>query len=126
MVLTRLLTASEVAHILHVHINTIRRGTNQGELKGFRIGSRGDRRYQESDVETFLLEGMTPRKDVEVCDECFRSRGLYPLPAQEQGTAASLYGCRWCGWKGRPATITYSGKAPRASQVRRARAQGWK
>ena len=52
-----MLTASEVAGILHVHINTIRRWTNQGKLKGFRIGTRGDRRYRESDVEIFLLGG---------------------------------------------------------------------
>ena len=51
-----MLTASEVAHLLGVHINTVRRWTNKGILKAYRIGPRGDRRFQQQDVALFLVE----------------------------------------------------------------------
>ncbi|MCL0039074.1 helix-turn-helix domain-containing protein, partial [Dehalococcoidia bacterium] len=41
-----MLTTSDVARLLNVHINTVRRWSNQGILKAYRIGSRGDRRFQ--------------------------------------------------------------------------------
>jgi excisionase family DNA binding protein len=46
-----MLTTSEVARLLNVHINTVRRWSNQGTLKSFRIGSRGDRRFRKTDIE---------------------------------------------------------------------------
>lgn len=49
-----MLTTSEVAHLLNVHINTVRRWSNQGVLKAYRIGSRGDRRFRQEDVDSFL------------------------------------------------------------------------
>jgi excisionase family DNA binding protein len=51
-----LLTTSEVARLINVHINTVRRWSNQGILKTYRIGSRGDRRFERDDVVRFLLE----------------------------------------------------------------------
>lgn len=51
-----MLTISEVARLLNVHINTVRRWSNQGILKVYRIGSRGDRRFQREDVASFLLQ----------------------------------------------------------------------
>ena len=51
-----LLTASEAANLLHIHINTIRRWSNLGILPSFRIGPRNDRRFQKRDLMTFLLE----------------------------------------------------------------------
>ena len=50
-----MLTISDVAHILNVHVNTVRRWSNQGLLKSYRIGSRGDRRFEKKDIETFLI-----------------------------------------------------------------------
>jgi len=50
-----MLTISEVAHLLNVHINTVRRWSNQGLLKSYRIGSRGDRRFKRTDIEKFLV-----------------------------------------------------------------------
>lgn len=50
-----MLTISEVAHLLNVHINTVRRWSNQGLLKSYRIGSRGDRRFKKDDIEKFLV-----------------------------------------------------------------------
>ncbi len=49
-----MLTTSEVAQLLNVHINTVRRWSNQGTLKAYRIGSRGDRRFKKEDVASFL------------------------------------------------------------------------
>ena len=49
-----MLTTSEVARLLNVHINTVRRWSNQGILKSYRIGSRGDRRFRREDVTNFI------------------------------------------------------------------------
>ena len=54
--LNSMLTASEVARLLNVHINTVRRWSNHGVLKAYRIGSRGDRRFERDDVARFLSE----------------------------------------------------------------------
>ncbi len=51
-----MLTISEVAHILNVHINTVRRWSNQGVLKAYRIGSRGDRRFRQEDIDSFFAK----------------------------------------------------------------------
>jgi excisionase family DNA binding protein len=52
-----MLTISDVARLLNVHINTVRRWSNQGILKSYRISSRGDRRFRREDVDGFLREG---------------------------------------------------------------------
>jgi len=57
-----MLTISEVAQLLNVHINTVRRWSNQGTLKSYRIGSRGDRRFRRADIASFLLEGSEDTK----------------------------------------------------------------
>ncbi len=49
-----MLTTSEVARLLSVHINTVRRWSNQGILKAYRIGSRGDRRFRKEDIDSFF------------------------------------------------------------------------
>ena len=51
-----MLTASDVARLLNVHVNTVRRWSNQGILRAYRIGSRGDRRLNEEDIINFLLQ----------------------------------------------------------------------
>jgi|WetSurMetagenome_2_1015567.scaffolds.fasta_scaffold293162_1 excisionase family DNA binding protein len=50
----RMLTTSGVANMLHLHINTVRRWSDQGILKPYRIGPRGDRRFVRDDVVQFL------------------------------------------------------------------------
>jgi excisionase family DNA binding protein len=52
--LRSLLTVKEVARMLHVHDNTVRRWSNEGMIKVYRISSRGDRRFKREDVEDFL------------------------------------------------------------------------
>ncbi len=49
-----LIAVGEVASLLHVHINTVRRWSNLGVLPSFRIGPRGDRRFRKKDIFTFL------------------------------------------------------------------------
>ena len=51
-----MLTTSDVARLLNVHINTVRRWSNQGVIKVYRIGSRGDRRFRHEDVSIFLAQ----------------------------------------------------------------------
>jgi excisionase family DNA binding protein len=51
-----MLNVEEVARILNVHINTVRRWSNNGIIKTYRIGPRGDRRYLYDDVTRFLEE----------------------------------------------------------------------
>jgi excisionase family DNA binding protein len=55
-----LLTTSEVAEMLHYHVNTVRRFGDQGVIRSCRIGSRGDRRYFRRDVLNFLANQQNP------------------------------------------------------------------
>lgn len=49
-----MLTTREVSVLLNVHIDTVRRWSNDGLIKAYRICSRGDRRFQKKDIEMFL------------------------------------------------------------------------
>jgi excisionase family DNA binding protein len=51
-----MLTSSDVARLLNIHINTVRRWSNEGKLRAYRIGSRGDRRFQQADIGIFLAQ----------------------------------------------------------------------
>ncbi len=53
-----MLTASELANLLNVHINTIRRWSDDGILRVYRIGRRGDRRFLMEDVNDFLATNL--------------------------------------------------------------------
>ena len=54
--LDKLLTISDVAEMLHVHPNTLRRWSEQGKIGAYRIGSRGDRRFRQSDIAGFVAK----------------------------------------------------------------------
>ena len=54
--LNGMLTARELARLLNVHINTVRRWDESGMLKAYHIGPRGDRRFSREDVTLFLAE----------------------------------------------------------------------
>lgn len=54
--LSNLLTLREVAQLLHVHPNTLRRWSNDGRIRAYRITARGDRRFKREDVSRFLAE----------------------------------------------------------------------
>ena len=49
-----LLTVREVAQLLHIHNNTVRRWSDQGIIRTYRISRRGDRRFKREDINRFL------------------------------------------------------------------------
>jgi len=49
-----MLTTRDVALFLNVHINTVRRWSNKGRLKAYRVSRRGDRRFRREDVDALL------------------------------------------------------------------------
>lgn len=51
-----MLTIREASRLLHIHRSTMRRWSDQGILKAYRIGPRGDRRFKLEDI-TILLFG---------------------------------------------------------------------
>lgn len=57
--LETMLTARQVADFLQVSISTVRRWSDKGMLKFYRVGSRGDRRYRRQDVLRFLDESSS-------------------------------------------------------------------
>ena len=51
-----MLTTREVAQLLNLHVNTVRRWSDQGILRAYRVGPRGDRRFKRQDIDDFLLK----------------------------------------------------------------------
>ena len=51
-----MLTVTEVARLLHVHPNTLRRWSNNGRIRAYRITPRGDRRFKHGEIVRFLDE----------------------------------------------------------------------
>lgn len=49
-----MMTVREVAELLHIHTNTVRRWSDRGIIKAYRITSRGDRRFRREDISHFL------------------------------------------------------------------------
>lgn len=49
-----LLKPRDVASWLGVHVNTVKRMSDRGEIPFYRIGTRGDRRYHPSDITAYL------------------------------------------------------------------------
>jgi excisionase family DNA binding protein len=57
-----MLTPREVAGLLHIHPNTLKRWSEKGRIRVFRINPRGDRRYRRADIARFLAE-FNPSRD---------------------------------------------------------------
>ena len=55
----KLLYIRDVANMLSVHTNTVRRLVTTGRLQAIRISPRGDLRFRESDVRDYLTQGQT-------------------------------------------------------------------
>ena len=51
-----MLTVKEVAQLLHIHPNTLRRWSNKGRIRAYRITPRGDRRFRREEIVRFLAE----------------------------------------------------------------------
>ena len=49
-----MMSSSEVAKMLNVHINTIRRWSSSGFMDCYRIGPRQDRRFSQQNILAFL------------------------------------------------------------------------
>ncbi len=56
------LKITEVAQLLNLHVSTVRRWSNNGILKAYRIGSRGDRRFKYEDIVSFLKVNDTSKR----------------------------------------------------------------
>ncbi len=54
--ISTMLTTGEVARIFNVHVSTIGRWSQQGILKAYRTGPRGDRRFRREDVAVLYLD----------------------------------------------------------------------
>jgi excisionase family DNA binding protein len=53
-----LLSTAQVARVLNIHTNTVRRWSNTHLLPSYRIGPRGDRRFRQDDIEYLLQRGL--------------------------------------------------------------------
>ena len=60
--MSELLTVREVARLFHIHPNTLRRWSNDGRIKAYRITARGDRRYRREEIVRFLA-GLSSEPD---------------------------------------------------------------
>jgi excisionase family DNA binding protein len=57
----KMLTPREVAELLHIHTNTLRRWSDKGKIVAYRINPRGDRRYRLQDIHSFLAQFNSTR-----------------------------------------------------------------
>lgn len=51
-----MLAVKDVARLLHIHVNTVRRWSDNGIIRAYRITRRGDRRFRQEDIARFLAE----------------------------------------------------------------------
>ncbi len=51
-----MLMPGEVANMLGVHVNTVRRWANRGRLEAYSIGPRGDRIFRKQDIDDLLVK----------------------------------------------------------------------
>lgn len=54
-----MLTIGDVAQYLGLHANTVRRWSEKGIIKSYRIGPRRDRRFRRVDIDDFLKKAET-------------------------------------------------------------------
>ena len=54
--LVPMLTVREVARLLHLHSNTVRRWSDRGIIRSYRVNKRGDRRFRQDDITRFLFK----------------------------------------------------------------------
>lgn len=54
-----MLMPGDVARMLGVHVNTVRRWANRGILEAYSIGPRGDRRFRKQDIDDLLVKNYS-------------------------------------------------------------------
>jgi len=67
-----MLTVREVARLLHIHPNTLRRWSDRGRIRAYRITNRGDRRFKRGDIARFLAELNAHRGDERKISQTWR------------------------------------------------------
>jgi len=67
-----MLTVREVARLLHIHPNTLRRWSDRGIIRAYRITPRGDRRFKRGDIARFLAELNIHRGDERKISQTWR------------------------------------------------------
>src|SRR6266702_1271297 len=65
----RFLTIAEAAEFLHVSETSLRRWTNSGNLRCFRVGVRGERRFQVEDLLEFVASGKVQQEPPSIASE---------------------------------------------------------
>jgi len=60
--LSEMLTVNDVARLLRVHPNSVRRWADRGLLNVCRFGIRGDRRFKPQDVAAFVESGVPSKR----------------------------------------------------------------
>ena len=56
------LTMREATRLLNVHGNTLRRWSDQGLIKAYRLGPRGERRFKREDIDALFTEHTQNRQ----------------------------------------------------------------
>jgi len=51
-----LLTMREACRVLSIHANTLRRWSNQGRIKAYRVGPAAHRRYRQEDIASLVID----------------------------------------------------------------------
>ena len=72
--MSNMLTVREVAELLHVHPNTLRRWSNKGRIRAYRITPRGDRRFKREEIVRFLKELNNHGDDCQEVESVLLSR----------------------------------------------------
>ncbi len=62
--LDKMLTVSDVAHLLNVHPSTVRRWEKEGQLQSYRFGTKGIIRFKREDVLNFISQATNCRQGV--------------------------------------------------------------
>jgi len=62
----KMLTVSDVAHLLNVHPSTVRRWEKEGQLQSYRFGARGIIRFKREDIFNFISQANNCRQGVSV------------------------------------------------------------
>ena len=89
----KLLNVREVAEFLHVHPNTVRQWSDSGLIRSFRVGPRGDRRFNLADVTGSIATGLPIKSpNVLIVDDHRAVRQLLEDTVTIHGCAVTVVG----------------------------------